>query len=803
MPLIAISVISAAIITYEILLMRLYSIVQWHHFAFMMISIALLGFGISGSFLALTRGWLLQRFLVAWQASAILFGVTAVLAFALAQRVPFNPLQITWEPRQLLFLGETYLLLVVPFFFGANCIGLAFAKFGDRIGRVYSFDLVGAGVGAIFVIGVLFFLPAETGVKLVLAMGFVAAGIAGLKAKSIMVRRCAKSMFVLAVLLFFAVPGSWIEPKLSEYKMLSNSLRLPDAKVVEERSSPLGFISVVESPTIPFRHIPGLSLNSTQSPPYQYGLFIDGDAMMAITRYEGQRSALSYLDYTTEASAYHLLDQPRVLVLGAGTGAGVLLAHYHDAVEIDAVEINPSIVDLMRTKYADFSGRIYMPEHINLYISDARAHIAGSSLFYDLIQISALGSIGSSVASGGLSETYGYTVEAFRDYLDHLRPQGLIVVTRPLKLPPRDTLKLVATTIAALRQSDITDPDQHIVLIRSWQTTTLLVKNGRFTHSEISTLKDFARARSFDLAYYPGMPRNEANQYNQLFEPYYYDGVTALLGPDSKTFLDDYKFDLRPATDNRPYFFHFFKWRTLPEQLSLHSQAGLPLIERGYLILVATLVQAAILSVVLVLLPLRALRKRGTALKSGIVRIVVYFLALGLAFLFIEIAFIQRLVLFLGHPLYAIAVVLAAFLIFAGLGAAFSSRFALLAKNKIHISPILAVVVGIGFIALIYSTLLPWLLMQLISAPALIKLIAVLGLIAPMAFFLGMPFPLGLAQVSSWRPEIVPWAWGINGCASVISPVLATILAMSFGFTMVVLLAVALYGVAAVSFPRT
>ncbi len=183
-------------------------------------------------------------------------------------------------------------------------------------------------------------------------------------------------------------------------------------------------------------------------------------------------------------------------------------------------------------------------------------------------------------------------------------------------------------------------------------------------------------------------------------------------------------------------------------------------------------------------------------------RKVVYFLSLGLAFLFIEIAFIQRFVLFLGHPLYAVSVVLAAFLIFAGLGAAFSSRFALLAKNQLHISPILAAVVGIGCIALIYSVLLPWVLMQLISAALPIKLLTALALIAPIAFLLGMPFPLGLTKVSSRFPEMVPWAWGINGCASVISPVLATILAMSFGFTVVVLLAVALYGVAAASFPR-
>src|SRR5262249_21943004 len=293
---------------------------------------------------------------------------------------------------------------------------------------------------------------------------------------------------------------------ISEYKGLAMALRVPGARIIEERSSPLGLISVVESPTIPFRHTPGLSLNNTVEPPLQLAMFTDAEAISTITRFEGDVKRLSYLDFTTSALAYHLLGNPTVLILGASGGEQVLLALYHGARQIDVVELNPQILDLVVDKYADFAGGIYNRPEVELHVGEARSFVEGAQDRYDLIQIPLLYSFGATAAgTQGLHENYIYTVEAIGNYLDHLQPDGLLSITLWLKLPPRDMLKLLATTVVALKEHGITNPGARLALIRSWQTTTLIVKNGAFTASETIKLKDFAAGRSFDLDYYPGI----------------------------------------------------------------------------------------------------------------------------------------------------------------------------------------------------------------------------------------------------------------------------------------------------------
>ena len=283
MQLAAISLVSAAAIAFEVLLVRLYAIVQWHHFAFMIISIALLGYGASGTFIALARSWLLARYITAWQVNAALLGLTSLLAFAVVQRIPFNALAVVWEPAQLLAVAATYLILMVPFFFAANCVGLAFAAFGEAASRIYRFDLVGAGIGAAAVIGALFVVDAEDGLRLVLALGFAAAALAGLGAG-----RWGRSLgiAIAGLVLAGAAPANWIAPQISQYKGLSMALRVPGAEVVASGSSPLGQLAVVESPIVPFRHAPGLSLQATAELPEQLGLFIDGQGPAAIARYD-------------------------------------------------------------------------------------------------------------------------------------------------------------------------------------------------------------------------------------------------------------------------------------------------------------------------------------------------------------------------------------------------------------------------------------------------------------------------------------------------------------------------------------
>lgn len=799
---VAVALLSGAALGFEVLLVRLFSIAHWHHFAYMIISLALLGYGAAGTFLSFTRARLLARFPLSFGLFAALFGVSVPAAFALSAAVPLNVLEIVWDPRQRAYLPLVYAILTVPFFFAATGIGLALTAAGRDVGRIYRGDLIGAAIGALAVVGGLHALPPGGCLVAIGAVGLVAAAFAcwddevppGLPV----------ALTAAAALLVWAWPADWATAKPSPYKELSLALSIPDSEIVAERFGPLGLLTVVHSPTVPFRHAPGLSLAATTGPPEQLGLFIDGGGMTAITRFDGRLEPFAYLDQQTAALPFHLLDRPRVLVLGAGTGLDVLLALRHDARSVDAVEINPQLIELVADTFAAFAGGIYDHPAVTLRIAEARSFVAATERRFDLIHLALLDSF-SAAAAGlhALNESYLYTVEAFQTYLDTLAPDGFLSVTRWLRSPPRDGLKLFATALTALERRGVAAPGDRLALVHGWQTVTLLVKNGPLTDDDVTRLRAFVRDRGFDVAFYPGIDAAEPNRFSVFDRPYLFEGAAALLGPDRRRFLADYPFIVAPATDDRPYFSHFLKWRTLVELLRPPERSGVNLVEWGYPVVAATLLQAGVASAVLILLPLAAFRWRtggGRPPRRLRWRVAVYFSALGLAFLFVEIAFIQRFQLFLGHPLAAVAVVLFGFLLFAGLGSGAArpgaERLRWSSGRMAAVAAAAIVVFASG-----YLVVLPALFAALAGLPAAAKVAVALALIAPIGFFMGMPFPLGLGDTAAEAPELVPWAWGINGCASVLSAVLATLLAIHVGFSVVVVLALVLYALAASTFP--
>ena len=797
-PRYSIALLSASALAYEILLMRLFSIIQWHHFAYMIISLALLGYGASGTFLTLNARRLLANFPQVFVVNVLLFGVCALIFYLLAQQIPFNPQEILWDARQPWYLLLLYLMLAVPFFFAANAIGLALMFFRQDIARLYAADMLGAGVGSIGIVLLLFIVFPEISLRIV---SVIAIATAALACWELRLGHKLKWLLLLVALSPLLLPVAWTKLNMSPYKGLSQSLHITGSEVVAEYSSPLGLLSVLENPVVPLRHAPGLSLNATQEPPTQVAVFTDGDAMTVINEYPdaGSLQRFDYLDQLTSAVAYHLGKPQKVLILGAGGGSEILQARYHGVAQIEAVELNPQMARLLQQDYAEFSGHLYNDKKIRLHIAEARGFVSGTQTQFDLIQVAMLDAFSaSSVGLYALNESYLYTVEALQEYLRHLTTNGVLAISRWVKLPPRDALKLFATAVAALKESqpgDVKQPGQHLVLIRSWQTSTLLIKNKPFSGQEISALQTFSKQRAFDLAYYPGMPASQANQYNRLREPVYYQATQALLGDEHDSFMENYKFDIEPATDDKPYFFNFFKWSMLPEVLTLMGRGGLPLLEWGYLILIATFLQAVVLSLALIVLPL-LIKRDLPGQGSGEVpawRAFGYFFALGLAFLFIEIAFIQKFILLLHHPLYAVAVVLASFLIFAGFGSAFSRRYH--QGNMLH-SGIKWAASGIILLGVFYLLLLGPMFSMMLAWSTLAKALVAIVLIAPLAFCMGMPFPLGLSLLGKGSQHLIPWAWGVNGCASVLSAVLATLLAIHFGFAVVVLLALFLYGAA-------
>ncbi len=796
MPRLSIALISATALAYELLLMRLFSIIQWHHFAYMIISLALLGYGASGTFLSLRSRRLLQNYPRAYLINIALFAVAILGCYLLAQRIRFNAAELLWQPAQWWSLVSIYLLLSLPFFFAANALGLSLIYFKERAARIYAADLLGAGAGCLLIVGLLFLLLAQQVILvLVIMLGLALLCAAWELRGASLFWRWAGAASVLVLLL----PGAWLAPQLSEYKGLSQIQRVAGAEVVAEYSSPLGLLSVVASPQIPLRYAPGLSVAASTWPGEQRGVFFDGDNMTAITAMPAARAQLAYLDELTSAVPYHLQEPRQVLVLGAGGGTEVLQAYYHQAGYIDAVELNPQLVALLKHEYRAFTGGLFNRDEVKLVAAEARGFVATTRQRYDLIQLSLLDAFAASSAGMyALSETYLYTVEAMGLYLSRLNTDGLLAITRWVDLPPRDGLKMFNTVVQALKAAGA-QPAQQLLMIRGWQTTTIVAKNGIITPEEIAQLKRFCRERGFDLVYYPGMTLAEANQYNLLPQPYFAHAAQALLSDQAEQFLADYKFDLSAATDDRPYFHHFLKWTSLCELLSLRERGGMGLLEWGYLILIATLLQALVASVVFILLPLAV---RVFAASEALIRPLPafrYFFLLGLAFLFLEIAFLQRFIQFLFHPLYAIAVVLCAFLIFAGLGSAYAQRFA--AEGRIR-AGITFAVGGIVLCGLSYLALLGPLFSALIGLPVAFKVLVTIALIAPLAFCMGMPFPLGLAHLGRTQPALLPWVWGVNGCASVLSAVLATLLAVHVGFTVVVLVGLLWYLLAYASLRR-
>ncbi len=788
-PFIAIGLLSTSVLAYEVLLTRLFSIVLWHHFAYMIISAAMLGYGASGTLLTLLKEKIASHFGAVYVAAAAALAVLMPTMFWFAQQVSFNPLELLWDPTQPIKLLIVYLLMMLPFFCGGLGIGLVFAHFGKQSSHVYACDILGAGAGSMGVIVVLFFVPPSRLLTALTALALLAAAIAvielRLKPKWLM------ELFLGLAVVAMVLPA--VPVHLSPYKDLSQALDIEGARVVDERNSPLGQVTVVENTLVPLRDAPGMSLNATSEPPPQLGVYVDGNGPSALARFDGNLEPLAYLDQLTSALPYHVLERPRVLVLGAGAGSDVLQALYHRSAAVDAVELDHNVADLVSRRYRDYAGDLYGRPGVHIYEAEARGFVNASREHYDLIQLALLDSF-STASAGlyGLSENYLYTVEAMQAYMNRLTRGGMLAVTRWLTLPPRDALKLFATAVSALEQNGVSDPAARLVMIRGWKTVTLLVKNSGFNAQEIAAIREFCDSRSFDLAYYPGMRADEANRYNQLAQPYFYDGAMAMLSPQRQEFIDNYKFYIEPATDDRPHFFRFFKWDAAAEIFSLRDRGGMPLLDWSYPLLVATLLQAVAASTLLILLPLALSRCRRTLPSAPVA---LYFLAIGFAFMFMEIAFIQKFVLFLSHPLYAVAVVLCAFLVFAGAGSWIAGR--LQAANKVSVA-----VIAMGAIALAYLAILPSLFQSLIHLPDAVKIIISVLLIAPLAMCMGVPFPTGMTCLAEKREDAIPWAWAINGFASVVGAVLATLLAIHLGFAIVILLAVLTYAMAGAALRR-
>jgi spermidine synthase len=580
--------------------------------------------------------------------------------------------------------------------------------------------------------------------------------------------------------------------RVSEYKGLSYAMQFPDARVVARRESPLSRLTATRSSLI--RETPGqvsgYPMGDLGPFPEQIGLFFDGGGVSPIHRFDGSLEPFAYLDYVTSALPYHLVRRPAVLVIGAGGGTEVLSALSHGASRVTAAELDPGVADIV-AELSDFSGDPYGRPDVDLVIAEGRGFLESHpEVRFDVIQIALLDAFNASAAGvHALSESYLYTVEALTLYLDRLSEDGVLSITRWLKTPPRDAIKLFATSVEAARVAGIEEPARHLAFVRSWNVATVLVSRLPLDEEQIRAIRGFAESRGFDVSWLPGLHADEVNRFTVLDEPVYFRSAGAILSPEAEDFFRRYPFHVRPATDDRPHFFRFFRWRSLPALVSSAGRDWVNYVEWGYLVLAATVLQAVAAAGLLVLLPLGLLGRRGVSDRGGARgSLVACFAGLGVAFMFLEIAFIQKLMLFLHHPVYAVSVVLSTFLLFAGLGSLYADR-----RRGPPVRRVAIAVALLAVLAAVYLAALPALFRAWSGWPAPGRIAVSVAILAPLSFLMGIPFPTCLQAVSDRIRGLVPWAWGVNGAASVVGATVATLVAVHAGFVAVVLLALVFY----------
>jgi hypothetical protein len=780
--------LSAATLIFEITLTRIFSIAQFYHFAFMIVSLALLGFGASGTFLTLfprlkehdaTRALPL----LSWG-----FALGAIGSYALTLAIPFDSFRIALDWRQGLVLALHYVALAIPFFCSGGATGLLLAAHPEKANRTYAANLTGSAVGCLLAVVAPMLVGGEGTILLSAALAAIAALVSQhrpISSLQSLPPRLAQLALIATLILAAVNTPQWLHIRLSPYKSLSYALLLPDAELVSQRWNGFSRVDVVRSQSI--RSLPGRGFLCPDLPPPQLGLTVDGDDLSPISHVAPGvtttgKDALTFTDCLLSALPYRLRPGAHALVLEPRGGFDVLVALAEGAQQVTAVEANPLIVKAVQDQ-GEWAGSLYNDPRVTVVMEEGRAYAHRTQERYDVVVLS-LTAPQRAVTSGAysLAEDYRYTVEAFTDYLARLEENGLLVVTRWLQVPPSESIRAFALAVEAVERSG-GDPATSIVALRSYQQMLVLARKGPFTDQELEAVRAFAAPRAFDLVHLPGIRPDEVNQYNVMQQPIYYRACTELLeAKDRRVWYRDYSFDVEPPTDDHPFFGHFFKWGQAPEVLAMAGHTWQPFGGAGYFVLLALLALGVFAAGALILLPLLARKRRGMKRERQTGIMLGYFALLGLGYLSVEIPLLQRFILFLGHPAYALATVLFALLLFSGLGSLLSHRV-----------PLWLVLILLPALVAGYALGLPLLFQVMLATPLIARLIVAVIALAPPGLLMGMPFPKGMTLLEQRAPARVTWAWGVNGAMSVVASILAALLALSFGFSTVLALGAIFY----------
>jgi hypothetical protein len=791
LPLFLVSLAAAGI---ETALTRYFAVSNWSDYGYWIISIVMAGLALSGVTLALAREALVKRADMLLAALPTLLVASAAIGYCGCILNPFNPLQMQNPVTYLPQLGNVglYYLALLPFFFLAGLfISLSFVTNAHRIGRVYAADLTGAGIGAILVLGLMYAVAPFALVPALLPALALAGAFANRH------RKAAALSAALALIAAEALLALGPQAGISQYKPIYPPLHTPGAKVLATLFAPQGEYQLLDDFTerVNTDISNDASMMGYPDPPRSYGLYRDGIRIASLPM--PGRPSTGYAPGALDALPYAMRPKPRILLAGASGGFRIAEALQLGAVRISALEPEPVLYAALSQGMAKSPAFPPDPRVRILRLSP----VAAAQKFgpFDVIDISA------DFLDAAPANVNSFTAQAIAGYLNHVSPNGIVSIPVSIEDFPVYALRMLATARAALAIDNIQDPLSHVIVYRSAWNARILLSPLPFSAGDISLVRKWCDDRSFDVSYYNGIDVVAARPdiYNDLPAVSFDAGTITADGPDDsiadeaqavllgQSTVSTRAFNLSPVTDNRPAFYSVLRLSRL--SLLLARLQILPQSEIGALVNLAVLAQATIFAALVLLLPLLAPRAIGAKRPGQLLRPIIYFPALALGFLFIEIFAIEKASAFLDDRALGFALVLAFMLIFSGLGSLLSSRV----TNKPNAVWLAGLAIGIW--SAIMLAALPALLLAGDGWPQPIRALAVILAIAPVSLAMGLPFPLGLSEVS--EGSFLPWAWGLNGAFSVVATPLANLMARNFGFDAVLTSAVLLYGLAATTFP--
>ncbi len=766
---ISLFLIALATLMLEILLTRIFSVTLWYHLAFVAVSIAMFGMTAGAVLVYACSSWFTPaRTRGNLAASVALFGVSAAWTVDAHLRLALDPALITSPLTQLML---AYGLIAVPFVFSGIAVSILLTQFPRQTSSLYAADLAGAAVGCVALSVVVDRVGGPRAVFVVTGAAALATLI--LLFQSVDSRRTVRFAGVLSlvVLAYFATFRTALDRSILDLGFYKGNR----GNTIYEKWNSYSRIAVA----YPRQELPfGWGLSDRYQPTDQLSqlrLNIDASAETVLTEFDGNLGPLEHLKYDVTNIGHYLVDDGNIFVVGAGGGRDVLSALVFNQKRVVAAEMNSAILDAVNVRFGEFTGHLDRHPKVRFVNDEARNYLARSTERFDLIQLSLIDTWAATAAGAFvLSENTLYTTEAWKLFLERLTPEGVVSMSRWYGRPvPAEMYRVAVLATSALRASGIARPREHVVIIatnrglggeagKDPDVATLLMKRTPFTQRDVDTLEDVAKRMGFEIVLTPRAAADAG-----------LDAVTDSAAVDRfvATFSQG---DLASPTDDRPFFF-------MMNTDLLDNLFGL----------------VTLLTLVVIVVPVFLKAERRVV--AAHLALSVSFAAIGLGFMLIEIAGMQRLLLLLGHPTFSLSVVLVGLLVSSGLGSfttgwIASERF--LRATRIRLALLVGVLILIGAITPAATRVF-----QTFSTP--VRVTIALMLLMPSGFLMGMVFPIAMKIALARQPSLAPWLWGINGAMSVTASVMAVIISSRWGISVAWWAGVACYVAAGVAIVRS